>query len=220
MVDFQFRPATKAFGETQVLRTIAVEISTDFVDGRDCIECVVNGKRVSMATVAHAVAFAIKQRLSNSYVNAATAKNDAGGLLSLSERLSLWQGSFDKVLGKIVDPNAAPAWESVFSEGARGESADPVGAEVSKIIRAKLVAWAQKSGKKLPKADSDEYAALKAKGLAKWGVDARIAAESIVAARNAASGDDDFDLDDESLPNAETEGDSDVGAETDEVPNV
>jgi hypothetical protein len=220
---FTFKPAPKAFGETPVQKTIDVRIGVDVMEdspGHCVIGAEVDGKALSAATVAHAVAFAIKQRLANSYVNAATAKNDAGGLLSLSDRLALWSSSLDKVLTKITDPNAAPAWESVFSETRAGESADPVGAEVSRIIRGKLVAWAKKADKKLPKADSDEYKGLWAKGMAKWGAEARATAESIVAARNAAMGDDDFDLDDESLPGAEPDESDDDTEVKDSVPEV
>ena len=219
MVSFTFKPAPKAFGETPVQRSIDVEVGffNGAPDKDDSIEVIVNGKRLSIHTVAHAVAFAIKQRLANSYVNAATAKNDAGGLLPISERLALWQGGFDKVLGKIIDPDASPAWESVFVEGTR-ESVDPIGAEVSKIVRAKLVAWAKKKEKTLPKADSPEYAALKAKLMVAQGESIRAEATAIVAARNAAIGDsDDFDLDESDLPGAETETDS---TEPDLVPEV
>lgn len=217
MVSFIFKPANKAFGETQVQRSIEVEIGTDGAD----FFAHVNGKPMSPQTIMHAVAFAIKQRLANSYVNAATAKNEAGGLLSVAERLALWQGGFDKVLAKIIDPDATPAWESVFVEGSR-ESVDPIGAEVSKIVRAKLVAWAKKKEKTLPKADTPEYAALKAALLAKQGESIRADATAIVAARNAATDSDDFDLDDESLPGTETpESETETDStEPDEVPNV
>lgn len=209
---FTFKPAPKAFGETPVMRTIDVQIDIDKETG--LIDARVNDRSLTLATMAHGIAFAIKQRLANSYVNAATAKNEAGGLLPVSERLALWQSSFDKVLDKIMAHDVAPNWESVFSETRSAESADPVGAEVSKIVRAKLVAWAAKKGKKLPKADTPEYAALKAAMLEKQGAAIRATAESIVAARNAAS-EDDFDLDDESLPGDESDDD-----ESDNVPNV
>lgn len=212
---FTFRPAPKAFGETEVQKTISVDIALDTIDGRTAIAATVEGKPLSAATIAHAVAFAVKQRLANSFVNAATAKNDDGGLLPVSDRLALWSSSLDKVLVKITDPNAAPAWESVFAERG-GESVDPVGAEVSKIVRARLVAAAKKAEKTLPKADSPEYAALKARMMEKHGAAIRAKAAEIVAARNEAIGDeDDFDLDDESLPGAESD-----ESESDNVPEV
>jgi hypothetical protein len=223
MAKFTFRPAAKAFGETDVQKTIDVEISalTDRDEAGEVIGTVisasVNGRFLSTATIAHAVAFAIKQRLANSFVNAATAKNDDGGLLSVTDRLALWSSSLDKVLTKIVDPNAAPSWESVFAERG-GESVDPIGAEVSKIVRARLVAAAKKQDKTLPKADSPEYAALKARLMEKHGPAIRAKAAEIVAARNAAIGDDDdFDLDDAALPGAEDNGDE---SEVDNVPEV
>jgi hypothetical protein len=73
---FTFKPAPKAFGETPVQKTIDVRIGVDVMEdspGHCVIGAEVDGKALSAATVAHAVAFAIKQRLANSYVNAATA---------------------------------------------------------------------------------------------------------------------------------------------------
>ena len=206
---YVFKPAPKAFGETAIMRTIDVNVMYD----ADKFMAMLNGKMLSTATIAHAVAFAIKQRLANSYVSAATAKNEAGGLLPVSERLDLWQSSFDKVLAKMCDPNAAPNWESVFAEGRSSESIDPVGSEVNKIVRAKLVAWAKAKGKTLPKADTPEYSKLREAVLAKQGTAIRSAAESIVAARNAASGDDELDIGDMS-------DESDGEEAEDQVPNV
>src|SRR5690606_31558322 len=118
----------------------------------------------------------------------------------------LWSSSLDKVLAKIVDPNATPNWESGFSERQSGESADPIGAEAAKIVKARLQARAKKQDKVLPKVASPEYAALVARDLEKRGTAIRAAAEAIVAARIAAAGDDDDDddlLDDDDLPGAE-----------------
>lgn len=188
---FTFTPSAKAFPDSKIMRTIDVEVA-DF-DGS--VRAAVNGKTLSQATVMHAVAFAIKQRLANSYVSSATAKNADGGLLPQKDREALWQGAFDGVLAKIVDPAAAPNWESVFAEAGARESVDPVGAEVAKIVLAKLRAWAKAKEKTLPKVDTDEYKALRDKVMAQQGTAIRAEAEKIVAARQAAVDGTDLELD-------------------------
>lgn len=204
MVKFAFRPSSKAFGETPVMRSIDVTGETVYhTDGSfPSIRFSVGDKPLHESVIAHAAAFGIKQMLANSYASAGTAKNDAGGLLPAAERLNLWQSSFDKVLAKMTDPETRRNWESVFTEGSAREPVDPVEAEIGKIIRTKLVAWAKAKDKKLPKADSDDYKALSAKLMAAQGASIRVTAETIVATRNAAG--DDLDLDfDESDPSEE-----------------
>ena len=186
MVKFIFTPSAKAFPDSKIMRTIDVDY--DATVGR----FMVNGKPLSDATQSHAIAFAIKQRLANSFVNASTAKNDDGGLLPQKEREALWQSLFDKVLAKIVDPEASPNWESVFVESARGEAADPVQAEVNRIVLAKARGWAKAKDKTLPKVDSPEYKAIAAAILAKQGETIRAEAKRRVEEVAAI----DFDLDD------------------------
>jgi hypothetical protein len=169
---YVFTPSTKAFPDSKIMRTIDVEVA-DF-DGS--VRAAINGKTISTSTLMHAVAFAIKQRLSNSFVNAATAKNDDGGLLPQKDREALWQSSFDKVLAKITDPDASPNWESVFTEG--GGPVDPFLAEVSRIVSAELRAWAAKKAKKLPKVATDEYKAIADKYLAHGDNKVRIETEA------------------------------------------
>jgi hypothetical protein len=195
MVKFIFTPSAKAFGTTEVLRTIDVEmVVTANDDGATGIAASINGKIMHGSVVAHAAAFGLKQMLANSYASAGTAKNKDGGLLPASERLALWQGSFDKVLAKLIDPATRKNWVDVFTEGSSSEPRDPVEAEVARIVRATLQAWATSKGKKLPKADSEEYSALRDKLLSKSGESIRARAESIVAERNAIG---DIDLDDD-----------------------
>lgn len=191
MTTFTFKPSAKAFPNAgDVARTIEVEIDK-------LGNATVNGNQLSNATMQHAIAFAIKQRLANSFVSAATAKNDEGGLLPESERLALWGSSFDKVLAKITDPAASPDWQSVFTGRAEGEPADPFLAEVNRVATQQLREYAKAKGKTLPKATSDEFKSL----LAKWLDAKRDAIESEARRRLAAVADielddDDFDLDD------------------------
>ena len=194
MTTFTFKPSAKAFPNATVgdFREIDVKVTT----GPEGIAADVNGKLLSTATLMHAVAFAIKQRLANSFVSASTAKNDDGGLLPESERLNLWTSQFDKVLAKIVDPNAAPNWESVFTCRAEGEPADPFHAEVNRVATQQLREYAKAKGKTLPKATSDEFKTL----LAKWLDAKRPAIEAEARRRLDAVADieldaDDFDLD-------------------------
>lgn len=160
MVKYVFTPSAKAFPGSKIMRTIDVTMEGEWFH--------VNGKKLSDATMRHAVAFAIKQRLANSFASAGTAKNDDGGLLPQAEREAIWQSSFDKVLGKLIDPNAAPDWQSVYTEGGR-ESADPFEVECNRIAVAGLRAWHKaklakdSSFKALPKAASDEFRAMVAK---------------------------------------------------------
>ncbi len=154
MTSYTFKPSAKAFpklGET-VNRTIEVTCSPDGL-------FYVNEKPLSEKTMQHAIAFAIKQRLANSFVSASTAKNESGQLLPEAERLTLWGASFDKVLGKITDPEASPDWQSVFT-GAERESADPFTVEVNRIAAAQLKAVASAKGKTLPKVTTPEYKTL------------------------------------------------------------
>lgn len=191
MPTFTFKPSAKAFPNAKPevdFRTIEVTMSESGV-------FMVNGKPLSPETHRHAVAFAIKQRLANSFVSAATAKNESGGLLPESERLIQWGALFDKVLAKITDPKASPDWQAVFVAGERAES-DPFGAEVRRIAVAQLGEVAKAKGKTLPKRDTDEYKNL----LAKFTESRRDAIEAEAKRRLAAVADidieDDFDLDD------------------------
>lgn len=192
---FKFTPSPKAFPGSVLLRTVKVDQAeglADLLNGAVTI----NDKPMSGVVLVHAMHFGLKQRLANSYASAGTAKNEAGGLLSLSEREALWQSSFDKVFAKMVEGKAVD-WSSVWSESTGREPVDPIEREIARIVRAKLEAWAKKSEKTLPKAASPEYAGLVAKLLAKQG-DA-IRAE---AARRVAEVDD---LDIGDLDDLETE---------------
>ena len=189
MTSFTFKPSAKAFPNAgDVARTIEVEID-------NLGNATVNGKQLSNETMQHAVAFAIKQRLANSFVSASTAKNEGGALLPEAERLTQWGALFDKVLAKLVDPNAKPDWQSVFVAGERAES-DPFGAEVRRIAVAQLGEVAKAKGKTLPKRDSEEFKSL----LARFTESRRDAIEAEARRRLAAVADidieDDFDLDD------------------------
>lgn len=199
---YAFKPAEKAFPGSMVLRTIDVEMDADSFESAMVS---IDGKFLPAKVIAHAVAFAIKQRLANSIVNASTAKNDAGQLLSQKKREDLWQGLFDKALKKMKD-GESPDWEAVFSE-ARGEAAlDPRTREINAIVRARVAAWAKAKGRKLPKVDTDEYKAIFAKML-----ESKRAAIEAEADRRLAEiadiGDIDFDESDmiaESEESAET----------------
>jgi len=202
MANFVFKPSAKAFGETVIQRSIDVRLESGV--------WFVNGYELSQATVDHATAFAIKQRLSNSFVNAATLKDDDGNVLPLKTRLSEWQSMYDKVLAKIIDSEASPSWETVF-ERIAGESADPFGAQVARLVNAGLRAWAKAKGKKLPKVNSEEWKALAEKYLAKFKV--RIESEARRILDEAELAADDFDdLDDSD----ESEGDDEADDEAEE----
>lgn len=185
---FTFSPSEKAFGKTEVLRTRDFHIDTE--DGR--IRASVDGTELASNVVAYCAAFGLKQILANSYASAGTAKNKEGGLLDVKERLALWQSSFDKRLDKLVKGEGD--WRSVFDESGARETTDPLQVEVNKIVRAKLVAWADKKGKSLPKVGSDEYKALCEKLLDAQGDAIRKTAQEILDVRNGGA-DDDFDLD-------------------------
>lgn len=186
MVDFKFTPSAKAFPGSVILRTIRVERNP-------AGQFELNGKVLSDKVVTHAAAFGIKQRLANSFASAGTLKNKDGGLEPQSVREANWQAMFDKVLAKMISGDV-PEWTSVFTEGASKEEADPVQAEINRIVRAKLVAWAKTKDKTLPKAASDEYKALAEKLMEKQGAAIRATAESIVLERDSI---DDLDLDEE-----------------------
>lgn len=201
---YVFTPSAKAFGQTQVQRTIDVEVRT-YVDA---IEVMLNGNILTIPVVAHAAAFGIKQMLANSYAQAGTAKDKKGKLLPESERLALWQGNFDKVLSKMTAADAARDWTDVFAEGGSSAESDPIGTEHNKLVRARLVKKAEQQGKKLPKQGSDEYKAMFARAKEKW-TDLRAEAEQLVAMRDSIAADDiDFDFDgleDEGEPESEVE---------------
>ncbi len=192
---YQFSPSAKAFPESKILRTIDVDVSLNgFADGA----IMVDGQALSASVIAHAAAFGLKQRLANSYVSASTATDDkTKKLLPQNKREALWQGLFDKMLGKIK-AGESPDWSAVFSEG--GSTVDPFTKEVNTVTAAKLRAWAKaknektEGGYKLPKVDSDEYKSLHAKMLAAKRTEIEATARERLAELEAI-GDVDLDLD-------------------------
>lgn len=190
-VKFTFTPSAKAFPDSKISRTIDVEI----VHNEDYpLSATVNGKPLSNATIAHAVAFAIKQRLANSFVNASNAKNDDGGLLPQAEREKLWESMFDKVLAKITDPAANPNWESVFTGREPGEESDPFAVECNRIAAARLRVWAKAKGRALPKANTPEFKTMVARLLDKQRDAIEAEAKRRMAELEAIGELDDFDI--------------------------
>jgi hypothetical protein len=187
MVDFTFTAPKKMAEEgSKVERKISVEKT-------NAGTWTVNGHALSPETVDHAVAFAIRQRLANSYASAGTLKKDDVPL-SLKDREKAFGEMFDKVLGKLTDPKALPSWETVFIPGEGSESLDPVLKEMFAMVATKLRAIAKKSEKTLPKMNTDEYRTLRDKYLAKNESTLRPLAEEIVANRESIEVDDDFEI--------------------------
>lgn len=157
------------------------------------------------SVVDHCVAFALRQRIANSFASSGTLKKEKTdkAFLPLADREADFNEKIDAVFEKIVthDVNKLPSWETVFT-GATGESRiDPVTREVHAMVREGLKTWAEKKGMSLPKASTDEYKDLFAKWLKKFEATYIPIAESVVANRKAAVDADDFDpmMDDEEV---------------------
>jgi|SRR6187399_2742732 len=199
MANFEFK-LPKAFESRvgEVMRTI--EVTRGGEDGSDWI---INGHVMPQETVDHSVAFAIRQRLANSFASAGTLKDKEGNLLSESDRVGKFCEMYDAVLAKLHDQKNLPSWESVFTGGNGEGSLSPFESQMVRLIRAGLVMWAKGKGAKLPK--GDEYKALAEKYRAKF-LD-RLTDEANRALADAESDADDFDdfLSDDSEPEAAPE---------------
>ncbi len=205
MVDFTFTAPKKMQDEGSSVSKSIVVVKTN------AGTWTVDGHALSPATVDHCVAFAIKQRLANSYASAGTLpvdKKEPKVLKPLAEREAAFNEMFDAVWKKITDPNSAPSWETVFTGG--GESAlSPFEAQMARLVRAGLVAWAKAKGVKLPKVGDADYKDLAAKYRAKF--ESRLTEEANRAIEEAAEAADDFDdflAGDGEVGGAEEEGDS------------
>lgn len=164
----------------------------------------VDNKVLHESVIDHCVAFALRQRIANSFASSGTLKKDKNdkAFLPLADREADFNEKIDTVFEKITthDVNKLPSWETVFT-GATGESRiDPVTREVHNMVREGLKSWAERKGMALPKASTDEYKELFAKWLKKFEAAYTVEAEAMVARRKEVVDADDFDpmMDDES----------------------
>jgi len=188
MVDFVFK-TPKAFVDEK--STVSKSIT---VEKTNAGTWTVNGSVLSPECVDHAVAFAIRQRLANSYASAGTLKDKDGKLASLSVREKAFNEMFDSVLKKITDPKYLPSWATVFTGGEGSESLDPVVKEMWAMVAVKLRALHKKAEKPMPKMNTDEYRALRDKYLEKNEKTLRPIAEEIVNGRDEVEIDEDFEI--------------------------
>jgi hypothetical protein len=104
----------------------------------DAIEVTLDGKKLPAASVEYLLTYGAKQSLADSYSSATDQKD------------------FDAMLGKRFD--AIIDGKMTFREG--GSPIDPFEAECLKLAKVRLVAAANKQGKKLPKVSTEKYKAL------------------------------------------------------------
>lgn len=182
MVDFQFK-LPKAFPDAgKVMRTLSITRG-----GKDGADWLINGHVMPQETVDHAVAFAVRQRLANSFASAGSLEKD-GKPLSWADREKAFGDMYDAVLKKLYSRESLPSWESVFIGG---ETLSPFESQMARLVSAGLREWAKAKGKKLPKVASDEYKELAAKYRAKF--KGRLESEAQAALDSAAEDADDFD---------------------------
>lgn len=133
MTIFTFAPSAKKVSEP---KSQHIELG---IAKADAVEVTLDGKKLPAASVEYLLTYGAKQSLADSYSSATDQKD------------------FDAMLGKRFD--SILAGKMTFREGG-GAPADPFEAECVKLAKVRLVAAANKQGKKLPKVSTEKYKAL------------------------------------------------------------
>jgi hypothetical protein len=164
----------------------------------------INGKVLHSQTIEHAVAFALKQQMANSFASVGTlvadsekdkaAARKAKRFLPIADR----EAAFVKELGKMFDKLTSHkaddlrSWESVFTRESGEAALSPFEVQMQRLVRAGLLAWAKAKGRKLDKMNSPEYKAMAEAYRAKFAD--RLESEAQAAVDAAESDADDFEF--------------------------